>query len=86
MIECSLMNLKNAIRVRYQDTKQLCHAIDSRSRLFGDPNAHQDFSPFTQLGTLCNESKSSKVHVGARNDGNKLLAGANEIVPHNVGL
>ena len=59
---------------------------DSRSRLFGHPDAHQDFPPLTQFSTFGYESQTTKVHVCTRNDSNELLARADQVVAHDVGF
>jgi hypothetical protein len=60
--------------------------IDSRSRLFGDPDAHQDLSTFAEFGSLRNETEPSKIHVGTRDHRNKSLASANQAIADNMCL
>jgi hypothetical protein len=57
-----------------------------RSRLLRDSDTHEHLSAFTQFGSFRHESESTKVHVGSRDDSDVLLASANEVVSHNVGL
>lgn len=56
------------------------------ARLFGHADTHQHFPSLTDIGTLSDESESAKVHVTARDDGDKAFTGALEVVSDNVGL
>ena len=66
------------------DSARVGTEYDSRSRLFGHPDAHQDFPPLTQFSTFGYESQATKVHVCTRNDSNEFLARADQVVAHNV--
>lgn len=59
---------------------------DAPSGLFGDSDTHQDFTSFTDVRTFSDEAESAKVHVTARDDGDKAFPCTLEVVPDNVGF
>ena len=69
-----------------QGSRESGGILDIRSGMFGDFEAHQHFPAFTQLGTFRYESESAKVHVATADDGNELLATADEVVADDVGF
>lgn len=56
------------------------------ARLFGHADTHEHFPSLTDIRTLSDESESAKVHVTARDDGDKAFTGALEVVSDNVGF
>jgi hypothetical protein len=54
--------------------------------LLRNPDAHQNLSSFTQLGSFGYKPQSPKVHVGARDDGDELLSSADQVVAHDMGF
>jgi hypothetical protein len=49
-------------------------------------NRHPDLSSLSQLGSFRNKSKSTKIHISARNDGDKALVFALQVVSQDMGF
>jgi hypothetical protein len=65
-----------------RDSSENCLYLPSDS--FGDLDAQEGFTAFTQFCTFCHKPKTVKVHIGTANDSDEVILSANEVVIQDI--